>query len=98
MVPTAFTVDNVRARYSVDSDGALYSAYNVEGALTVEYPPYVLDVTTLSKLSGSSFDEVLQFQTPGFSWILSEHDTLYSYGIQYVGGTVQGWGVYSLSY
>lgn len=99
VVPTAFTgLTNAPTSFSVAKDGTLYASYVEEDAVSVDYPPYVLDVTTMSKLSGSSLQEVAQFVTPSFSWIRSDHDTLYSYGIQYVGGTVQGWGVYSLSY
>jgi hypothetical protein len=88
-----------QSRFQLDSQGRLWGSLNQKDALTVDYPPYLLDVTTLRRLEGDSWKEITQFQTPGFEWVLSEHNTLYSFGRQLVsGGFWKGWGVYGFSF
>ncbi|MGV3526609.1 MAG: hypothetical protein ACO1RX_20495 [Candidatus Sericytochromatia bacterium] len=88
-----------QSRFQLDSQGRLWGALDVADALTVDYPPYLLDVTTLRRLEGDKWKDITRFQTPGFEWVISEHNTLYSFGRQLVsGGFWKGWGVYSLSF
>jgi hypothetical protein len=88
-----------QSRFQLDRQGRLWGALDSEDALTVDYPPYLLDVTTLRRLDGTSWKEIVRFQTPSFEWVLSEHNTLYSFGRQLVsGGFWKGWGVYHLNF
>ncbi len=88
-----------QSRFQLDRQGRLWGALDSEDALTVDYPPYLLDVTTLRRLDGASWKEIVRFQTPSFEWVLSEHNTLYSFGRQLVsGGFWKGWGVYHLNF
>ena len=97
-MPGAITKVN-QARFEIDSQGRLWGSISRSDALTVDYPPYLLDVTTLSRLEGDAWKEITRFQTPSFTWAMSEHNTLYSFGRQMIsGGLYTGWGIYSLPF
>lgn len=97
-MPGAITKVN-QARFEIDSQGRLWGSISESDALTVDYPPYLLDVTTLRRLEGDTWKDVKSFQTPSFTWAMSEHKTLYSFGRQMIsGGFYTGWGIYSLSF
>lgn len=84
-------------RFRVDADGTFWSYFTEEGAMTVDYPPYLLDVTTVRKLEGTTWEPVVALQTPGFSWTHSDHGAFYSFGRQLIsGGIWTSWGVYAL--
>jgi hypothetical protein len=88
-----------QSRFQLDPQGRLWGSLDAENALTVDYPPYQLDVTTLRRLEGDNWKDIARFQTPSFEWVLSDHNTLYSFGRQLVsGGIWKGWGVYGLSF
>lgn len=89
---------NIYAKPRVDAKGRLWIAQNVEDARTVDYPPYVLDVTTLVRLDGGAWKVIKTFDTPSFTWVQAEHDVLYAFGRQLIaGGIWTPWGVYSLA-
>jgi hypothetical protein len=89
---------DVYAQRRVDAKGRLWIAQNVEGARVVDYPPYLLDVTTLVRLDAGAWKTIKTFDTPGFTWTQAEHDVLYAFGRQLIaGGIWTPWGVYSLA-
>ncbi len=89
---------NVYARSRVDAQGQLWVSQNEKDARSVDYPPYVLDVTTLVRLDGGAWKVIKTFDTPSFTWTQAEHDVLYAFGRQLIaGGIATPWGVYSLA-
>ncbi len=89
---------NIYAKPRVDAKGRLWISQNVEEARVVDYPPYILDVTTLVRLDGGAWKVIKTFDTPGFTWVQAEHDVLYAFGRQLIsGGIWTPWGVYSLA-
>lgn len=99
MVPQEVEVLGPTAKYRVAADGSIWSYVDVKGARTVDYPPYVLDVTTVRKLDGSKWNVELTFDTPSFTLVHSDHDAFYSFGNQLIaGGNYTSWGVYGLEY
>lgn len=85
------------AGFRVGADGTLWSYVTEKDGRTVDYPPYILDVTSVRRLSGTKWELVVTFDTPSFSWLHSDHDAFYSYGRQLAaGGIWTSWGVYSL--
>ncbi len=88
----------LRPQFRVDEDGTLWAAQNVPEEVTVDYPPYLLDVTHLRRLDGTSWSDVSRFVTPSFTWVQNDHGRLYSFGRQLAaGGIWVPWGVYELA-
>lgn len=98
-VPQEVEVLGTTTQYRVGADGSIWSYVDVKGARTVDYPPYVLDVTTVRKLDGNTWKVELTFDTPSFTLVHSDHDAFYSFGSQLIaGGNYTSWGVYQLEY
>jgi hypothetical protein len=97
VVPEALGALGPRTEYRLGADGTGWAYDTEEDALMVDYPPYLLDVTTVRRLKGTTWEPEVAIVTPSFTWVHSDHDAFYSFGRQLIsGGIWTSWGVYSI--
>lgn len=98
LTPYPGAIERARdSQFQVDAKGGLWGFLTVPKALSVNYPPYELDVTTLRKLEGTTWEPRVSFATPSYTFVLGDDETIYSYGRQLAsGGSWLGVAIYAL--